>query len=443
MKKVLVFLLTLSFAASAFAIDFGNGLTLAGEVKAGVRVLSQGDGNDDTEDTSASFYNADAGQNLRYRLTFGYTGDWGGAKIRLQSDDSNVSTGSDSVGFYAKYAYGWINLLDGKVVVSGGHIGDDLWGLGKLGANVFDPSLDAVIGARVAFNIVDGLSFGVAFPFNGVTYYNYDSSEFKKKTGARTLGDAFGGAVIGGLYKSSLFSAAAGVRLYSAIDSKAHGGAADTSDGTKYGDVDGYADIIAGVEVNPVDGIKVVVDSRFDTRKLNKDKNIQDSKVGYARIGPLVQYSAGPLTAHLRGDITLQNDGYIKGLKGKSLEDVALAVLADGVDADKVESTIKGWHAADWVPVEKLGDSILGIRAGAAYQVSELLNAYVQIGSDNIGYIKGAGLYIKPGVKFTVGGGSIEIFDKVNRLGAEDLKAGTKDYSPINNQIQIDFNWVF
>jgi hypothetical protein len=433
MKKVLVFLLTLGLAAGAFAVDLGNGLKVDGEVKAGLRVLSAADDKDDTEDTQASVFNQDAGQTIRYRLTFGYTGDWGGAKIRLQSDDSNITGGDKSVGFYAKYAYGWVNILGGKIVVSGGHIGDDLWGLGKLGANVFDPSLDAVIGTRVEFKPIEGLSLGVALPFNQITYYTYESSAFKSQTGSRTLGDVFGGAVIGGLYKSSLFSAAFGLRLFSPVDPKKYGGVGDenAASGEKYGEIKGYVDIIAGVEVNPVAGFKIVVDSRFDTRKLDSKSNYQETKVGYARIGPLFQYSTGPLTAHLRGDITIHNsDGYLDGQKGTELN-------GDFDDAKALHAA-KDW----WAPVEKMGDPILGIRAGAAYQVTAPLNAYIQIGSDNIGYIKGAGLYIKPGVKFTVGGGSVEIFDKVNRLGAEDLK-GVKDYSPVTNQIQVDFNWVF
>ncbi|MDR1094999.1 MAG: hypothetical protein LBL31_01275, partial [Spirochaetaceae bacterium] len=113
MKKVLVFLLTLGFAASAFALDLGNGLTVTGEVKAGVNVYSADDGNSDTDDTNVKAWNQDAGQINRARLTFAYAGDWGGAKVRLQS-----------LGFAgavtAPYAYGWANLLGGKIVVSGG-----------------------------------------------------------------------------------------------------------------------------------------------------------------------------------------------------------------------------------------------------------------------------------------------------------------------------------
>jgi hypothetical protein len=52
----------------------------------------------------------------------------------------------------------------------------------------------------------------------------------------------------------------------------------------------------------------------------------------------------------------------------------------------------------------------------------------------------GAGLYIKPGIKFTLGSSSIEIFDKINKLGAADKAGGA---SSIVNQFQIDLNWSF
>jgi hypothetical protein len=419
MKKVLVFLLTLGFAVSAFAVDLGNGFTLVGEVKTGLAVETADDGNGDTDDTTAKGWNQDAERALRVRLTAGYAADWGGAKIRFQSDEKEPGPGEQGTLFFTKFAYGWANILGGKIVVSGGQAIEDIWGLGKLSANVFDPSLDGVNGVRIAFNLVDGLSFGVALPFSA---------------GAQPIGDVFGSTVFGALYKSDFISGAVSLALHPGTDA-----VTGTSAVPEY---DPWVDVILGVEVNPVSVLKILVDARIDTRKAyDSDVNrtpIND-KNGYTRIGPLVQYSSGPLTAHVRGDITIQNDGYGKDSSGKDYKGQKLAEL--GV----TEDLLKELHASPWAPIESLGDTILAFRVGGAYQVLEPLNAYLQIGSDNVGYVKGAGLYVKPGVKITVGGGSIEIFDKINRLGAEEIKGADpiKDHSPITNQFQIDFNWSF
>ncbi|MDR1096129.1 MAG: hypothetical protein LBL31_07045, partial [Spirochaetaceae bacterium] len=146
MRKVLVFLLTLGFAASAFALDLGNGLTVTGEVKAGLSVNSGDDGKDATDDNTAKAWNQDAERAYRIRTTFGYAGDWGGAKIRLQADgNAEIITVPAAANpevyrpdIFTQFAYGWADFLEKKVVVYGGLAMEDLWGLGKLSANVFD-----------------------------------------------------------------------------------------------------------------------------------------------------------------------------------------------------------------------------------------------------------------------------------------------------------------
>jgi hypothetical protein len=436
MKRFLVFALVLMLAgASAFAVDLGNGLTATGEVKTGVKVGTTDDGDDDTTDTKVEGRNEDAGQAFRTRLTLAYTGDWGGAKIRFQGLGF---TGDTSAYFSTKYAYGWANLLDSKIVLYGGGIGDDLWGLGKLGANVFDDSIDAISGVRAEFKVVDGLSFGLGWPVIGA---------------ATAIDHAIENWVFGGLYKSPLVSVAATVAVKPGTDktetadvygwkdndndSSTPPGWDRTADATSTPAFDPWIDAIAGIEVNPIDVLKVVVDTRFDSRKLyDSDGNQLQAKNGYFRVAPLVQFSSGPLTAHARGDIVLQNDGLGSG-KG---QEVPL-----GTDFSKgTWKDIADLHAK-WVPVEKLGDTSIAFRVGAAYNLTSTINAYAQVGSDNVSYLDGNGLYVKPGIKFTLGSSSIEIFDKINGLGAKEIPAAgaLKARSPIVNQFQIDLNWSF
>jgi hypothetical protein len=399
--KVLVFLLTLGFAASAFAVDLGNGLTLEGEVKAGLSVdyVDKGD-----DSMTAKALNDDAGESFRIRTTFNYAADWGGAKIRLQS------VGGD---FSAPRVYGWGNFLGKKIVIHGGKGIDDFWGLGKLSENVFDPNVDGVDGVRVAFNLLDGLSFGYALPV---------------KVDAQPIGDVFGSSVFGGLYKSSLFTVALGVALNPATDAKAV--KTSTTEVTWTGSTptaawkttpavlahDAWVKIILGVEVNPVDILKIIVDADIDTRK-----NDDHGKTGYIRIGPHVQYSSGPITAHARGDILIQNDD--KGV----------------VDYDTNMVLTEKTTYVNYVLVEKEGDTSIAFRIGGAYQLTDTANAYLQLGSDNVSYFDGNGLYVKLGTVINLGPSAIEIFDKINKIGADDFGGS----SPLTNQFQIDFAWKF
>ncbi|MDR1230639.1 MAG: hypothetical protein LBK61_04470 [Spirochaetaceae bacterium] len=373
---------------------------------------------DDTDDTLISGWNNDAGRALRVRTTFDYAGDWGGAKIRLQSNGfgaPNIPSGTSTNNgkledltplngvVFVEYAYGWANLLDSKIVLSAGKIGDDLWGLGKLSGNVFDPSHDAVTGVRAAFNLVDGLSFGLALPTAAqVTSRNSDGHEYNYGT----VASYFGGLIFGGLFKSDSFNAAATVKLIPKYDPKA-----SNATGT---DSDAYVDVIGGVEI-ALAPLNIVVDARFDSR------NEDTGTTGFIRIGPLVRFTADALTVHARGDIGIQNGkGTPTGDSGRG-------------------------------NVENPEDASIAFRVGADYAVNSTVGAYIQVGSDNVAWLKGDatspgnGIYVKPGVKFTLGTSNIEIFDKINRLGADDVPAPSpaKAYSPVNNQFQIDFNWSF
>jgi hypothetical protein len=424
MKKVLVFLLTLSFVASAYALDLGNGLTIDGEVKTGLGVFTEDDGVDTTDDTLLGGWNDDAGKAIRIRTAFTYATDLGGIKIRMESLGA---------AFDPAKAFGWANFLDKKVVVHGGKGIDDLWGLGKLSENVFDPNVDGVNGVRVAFNLIDGLGFGIALPMEA---YNPDSTSTNPQT-AQPVGDVFSSSVFAGLYTSPLVSGAFGVKLNPSKE--------DLSASPTYS-YDAWTRIILGVEVNPISGLLIILDADIDTRKYQDSDGVQvGEKNGYVRIGPLFQYSTGKLTAHLKGDIAIQNDGY-GNLKGENIADFIGAYGSSNYD------DFIGNHAL-YVPVENVGDPSIAFEIGAGYNITDNVNAYFNLGSDNIMWLKGDGdkglpgngIFAKPGVKITLGNASIEIFDKINGIGTAKLTQGPglDDISFLTNQFQIDLNWVF
>jgi hypothetical protein len=331
------------------------------------------------------------------------------------------------------------------VVVYGGKGLDDLWGLGKLSENVFDPSVDGVDGVRIAVKPIAGLSLGYALPF---------------QLTPQPVADAFRSSIFGALYKSDLFSVALSAALKPATE-KATKDAFVLQDLTKITDEDdspfrkvGSADydpwvrILVGIEVNPIAGLLVIVDGDIDTRKAFDDKNkaINDRN-GYIRIGPFVQYSTGPLAAHVKGDITINNDGYGKDIKGKK----KTVVEFKGKDAysGKDDFSPKGHLAGGAPKTESWGDTVVGVELGAGYDITETINAYLNVGSDNVLYLigddkaPGNGIYAKPGVKISLGSSSIEIFDKINGIAAPAKKAAPDDISSLTNQFQIDLNWSF
>jgi hypothetical protein len=474
-----------------FALDLGNGLTLEGEVKAGLRVKTEDDGytinpddinavlaaapkkadvdqKEDSDDTRVSLYNSDAGEILRTRLVFSYSGDKAGAKIRLQSADGSSAP-------VVNKAYGWANFLDKKIVVYGGRAFDDLWGLGKLPINAFNPSLDGITGVRAEFKLVDNLSFGFALPLDQVQYANVNTAGNGFVTvgsGNRTLGAVFGGAVIGGLYKTDIIAAAVGLKLYPAINSQDYGGSQATNldgNGKKgYGETPSWVEVIAGVSAKPIDPLTVVLDAHIDSRKYVDEKTFFGSnKIGFTRVGLKGEYAVIPaLTAFLKLDLLLQNEGAERAPSGA--EQFTQYYKYDKDDSTKRVKLAKTNYVR-YVPVETYGDMSLGFEIGGTYKASNTISAYLNIGSDNLlwlagdveynkkepaksTYSPGAGLYVKPGVKIDLGGPNIEIFDKIDKIGAadswyvyEDTDGTTKDgtTSPVTNQFQVELVWKF
>jgi hypothetical protein len=395
----------------------GNGLELAGTVKTGISVQSADDGNDDTEDTKVKFWHDDA--DLLGEFTFTYTGDWGGAKARFAAQapgyvakDDTPTLSDKERWFRMPFAYGWVNLLDNKVVLTAGHIDGNAWGLGKI-TNAFDPSFDAVKGVRVEFKVVDGLNFGFALPVDQVTAYAYDSS-FEAKTVDRTIGQVFGGAVFGALYQSGFISGVAAARLTPATDGKVHG---LDPNGSKYGETEAFAEIIAGVEVHPIEPLKVGLNTQIDTRKFNKnaDQNINAIKIGYSKIGLKGNFVTGPLTVNGKGVVVVHN------------------------------SDDAGTYVND-IWVEKVGDLGFEFELGGEYKILSNVTGKLYFGSGNAAYFAGNGLWVKPAVAFSLGSASVEIFDRVGRIGADEAKikdAKTGASSAIENKFQINFAWSF
>jgi hypothetical protein len=423
-------------------------------VKAGISVQSADDGKDGTEDTTVKLWHDDA--DFLGEFVFTYTEAWGGAK-------ASVKAKGVEAGFTLPYAYGWVNFLDNKVVLTAGHIDGNVWGLGKI-TNAFDPSFDAVKGVRINVNPFEGLDLGFALPVAGpITYYKPDGTTVLA-TFDRTVANVFGGAVIGALYKSSLIGAVFGLQLNPGTGKVAdkyewevsYGDAptdtaeegANTVDSAKdpvwkvkktdgVPAYDPWVDVYFGVEAIPLSILKVAVNARIDTRKYQNDKgDAINNKNGYLRIGGKVAFEDGPLSAFVVGSAVIQNDGFAKGVKGTK--------VVYEQSSDDFTKYYNYTHA-NWVNVEKVGDTSVNFEVGADYKITTDTKAYIRVGSDNVAWFEGNGAYIKPGVSFTLGSASVEIFNKLSKIGAKDIGAyeKVKKHSQLKEQFQVNFGWAF
>jgi hypothetical protein len=454
MKKLLVFALVLVFTGAAvFAAEVADGFTIGGEVKTGVSIQTKEDGLEDKEDTTAVLWNdSDA---LRANLTFKYDVDAGGAMVRL-------ATANDP-GKILDKAYGWANFLDKKIVLYGGIIDGDLWGLGKL-TNAFDPSVDAVTGVRVAFNeLVPGLSFGLALPLANQASPAAGEADVNDST---ALGNAFSNVSFGALYKQSLFGVVADLKLNQGEKEKEDPTSTTVPPATY--DVGPWLRVLFGAEVKPIDMLAIGLDVDFDSRTLYEDpdaKTLKDlyAKNGYFKVGARVSFTAPsfPLTAYVKGNALIQNASYPKFLKGRpvSPDEAYLTGLSFfneddmmyGMAFEEAAAEAKDKHA-EWVPVENWGDVAIKFTLGADYVLADGIKAALEVGTNNVAYLAGNGLYVKPGVTFTLGPCEINIFDKIAGLGMDEIKGeegatgkddSPKTYSQTTNQFQINFKWSF
>jgi hypothetical protein len=389
MKKVVAAILTASLVAGGlFALDLGNGLKIDGIVATGVRVETQDDGDSDTKDPIESGYNADnqdtAGVPVRAQITFAYTTDQAGIKIRLRDD---ITTGKGT--FVAQYAYGWANLFDNLATVYAGRIGPaaDIWGNGVVSNTIIDKNNEDSFGtaARLEVKPIDGLSLGVIFalPSDGVA-----------------IGDWFGGLGIGAKYNSDAFGAVASVRLFPEVENVS----------------DSWARLLFAVKAN-LDPLTIAVEGEY----ASNDKDGKNGEGGFG-IGPVINFAiSDALSAHVQGLYYTSNDTIKDGGDKDNTSDLQVngAFETEGKEDDKATS--------------------FSFEAGVGYDLGNGLDVYFNLGSDNITYIDGNGLYIQPGLnKKLSDNAAIKLWDKINGLGAdEDI------YGKALNTLQLDFAFTF
>jgi len=154
MKKLLIALLALTVAGTAFAAD--PALTFSGALKTGIQFTSSDADKDDETgidptDGFVTTYNDDAGKTTRLDLKGAYTDGDFGLKFRLRSNAFEAPV--------VNYAYAWGNLFSNKVTFKAGDIDDDAWE--TEGDEGFDLADDQ--GLQIQIKPIEGLNFGVKF----------------------------------------------------------------------------------------------------------------------------------------------------------------------------------------------------------------------------------------------------------------------------------------
>jgi hypothetical protein len=355
-------------------------LKFSGEYVTGVSIQTPNEG-----DTRAVWWHDDGGAS-RLRLNLLYESDIGGMKGRIQQSLNPEFTmkiaGSDDLKF---------TMLD-HVAIGGWAYG---WinlldkmvviSAGKIDDSIWgtggvaDVSFDGVSGVRLAVAPIDGLSLGLAVPF--------------APGNGQELSVPFKNMNFGVKYTASAFTAAVNAKL--------------NSDGNETDEKTGV-DLGFGVNV-PLGAITVDLSGYFSTGDvINKDKISGSPNQPGFLIGPKVSFKQDAISAYAQ-------------LKAK--------IDTESDDGRPISGT------------EKDGDASIGFELGGDYEINSEIKPYLNFGSDNVAYLDLNGLYVKLGVKFTLGNGiSVDIFDKIRRIGADEDVYKTEGKV---NQVQVNFTWAF
>jgi hypothetical protein len=155
MKKLLIALLALSVAGTAFAAD--PALTFSGALKTGIE-FSSNDATSADEDGTVSLYNDDAGKFTRLDLNGAYTDGDFGMKFQLRTNDLTAPS--------YNYAYAWGNLFNNMVTFKVGDVDDGAWATeGDEGFDVADGN-----GLQIQVKPMAGLNLGAKLQVAGYTY---------------------------------------------------------------------------------------------------------------------------------------------------------------------------------------------------------------------------------------------------------------------------------
>jgi hypothetical protein len=293
-KSAALALVLLIVAGTAFAED---GLTVSGEIKTALEVITVGD-----NDATVGFDTDGDGQPGRAQVGFVFTkGDFQ-AKWMLRS----ANLGDDGLSAVIPYAFGTAGFLDSQVVVSVGRIDGTPWASG----GVTDVSVGSGAGARFEFKpaFLEGLDLGFYLPAT------FGSDPSGAATALATVGvaDYFSELVFGVAYAAADL---VDVRLGFQLD----------GDGDEAANAQAGATFIWGLGLEflkPVaPGLSVWLDGQIrgiggDTKVYYTEGHGNTDDAGYTTNNAIkIGYTDGKLSAYVSADFeTWKDQGTILGV---------------------------------------------------------------------------------------------------------------------------------
>jgi hypothetical protein len=313
MKRVILATLAIFFVIGGIAaqeVKIGNGtLTIGGKISTGIEAKFD-DSSDAAEKGVVRMHNETDGTNLRAELTTSYVNNNVGFTARLRADD--VEVGKAAAGF--RYAFGWIDLFDGKLRPVGGllDVNSNVWGTkGDLDVDV------GGAGLRFEIKPIEGLNFGAflrvpdqAVDVNQTGAWHDDVETRKDPTGATikdekdptkdaafkkdtTIEQFLRSTALGLAYDHSAFY----VRLQYLIDAAPRDIKAGTAE-----DIDGDAQFDFGVGFTGLSALEAHAEGRIeklDDFSLDKAKGTGGGKADFRETVGYTISDALPLTVGL------------------------------------------------------------------------------------------------------------------------------------------------
>jgi hypothetical protein len=410
----LFFVTGIGFAAT----DIGNGFSIENRVFTGIQVVSEADGDDDVDDTTVHARNDGEGAAARAQFNINYDNGNFGAKFRVRADLGNGPE------IKLQYGYAWQHLFNKHLTLWEGYFAaaTEIYGNGKAGIPVLDTEsgeCDRTFPQiKLEVKPIDGLSFGVMIPIRGA---NQEVSEF------------FRSLTFGAYYTSDIFRVVGEIGLKPEVTSK-HA-KTEYYNGSNWVQInpESYTKAESRIEANFGIGatftpVQVSVTGKYASNPKASSDYADNGGNGFFAIAPKVVYTAGALEIYGQSVLGFSNE------KKKDIKDIDKGSLWG--------DAFKGKNDPDLQADDKV--TAVNFELGGSYAINDTFRPYLAFGSDRVNYFAGNGVFLKPGVKIKLGPNmNLDIWDKINRLGAEDWKdAGTgKSYSSFQNTLQIDVSF--
>jgi hypothetical protein len=409
MKKILVVLLILAVAGGLFA----QGLTLSGELKTGIGIITPDNtvANDKDDDTMFVIGHDDPDGETRVRLNGLYEGENHGVKFGIQASDLGTDPALPAVEKYVTIynAYAWVDLFDDMANLKVGLVDDGVWTTGG------DKDWGLATGTELRLEItpaayIEGLNLGFALKSNAVAREVGLVGDGK---GKGNFGETFDGIVLGASYDSDLFRVAFAMDL--------NGGDADVAKDFIQPVADDFI-AIAGLSIKAVENLTAIIEGKFYIA--------DEDDLGAVWLTEKFEYA---IADNFRAGLVSHQKFLGADIKAQGIE-----------DNDKFVADASGWG---YVMFKLYG----------AYDLTDVWTAGLDLKFDtwfhadaDADWNNSTAISIKPNLTYKVAdNATIAIFDEIvipmdGKEVKEEANAGTfGEGRDVTNRFQVSFTYAF